>query len=497
MKLLKQYHNHHTGHHGVSRTIDKLRSHFKKQKPMPRLTEKVRAFIKHCPCCQKMNQLRIPIQTLGFTAATYTPMERINIDTIGPLTADEHGNTYIIVIIDCFSRYVRLVACADVTAATAARIALLPWLCDFGIPEVILSDNGTQFTNQLWTALTDMVGTTLRQTTPYSKEENSIVERANKEVMRHLRNILFDRNIEIKDWSLYVPLVQRIFNATEIESIKTSPGQIIYGNSIQLDRRLFEVTKTVASGGPLNLSKYLDTLLQQQMHIVHLAQKHQIGKDQAHIFQKKQTATHPTKYAIGSYVLLEYAAGGLRRGPPNKLMPFLEGPFKVVNLYGTRYTLQNLINGETRDVHVSRIRPYLNTEDTSLEKMRSIAVRDHHEFVVDSILEHTGDPKKKSELSFKVRWQGYTEEHDSWEPWKNLRLVEQLHDYLRSHDMAKLVPKVDDIVDALVPTAEFVQSNLQNSSIPEDVTPTSNRKRKQPRSRNSRSRKEVRFAGSV
>ena len=508
MKLLAQYHNETTGHHGVSRTIDKLKSHFKKQKPMPRLQEKVRAFIKHCPCCQKMNQLRIPIQTLGFTAATYTPMERINIDTIGPLPADSHGNIYIIVIIDCFSRWIRLIPCTDVTAETAARTALLPWLCDYGTPEVILSDNGTQFVNHLWTALSEIVGTTLRQTTPYSKEENTIVERSNKEVMRHLRNILFDRNIDIADWGLYVPMVQRIFNATEIESIQTSPGQIIYGNSIQLDRRLFDVTKSVAQQGPLHLSKYIDTLLQQQLHIIHLAQKHQIGKDQAHIFKKSEAVTIPTEYTIGSYVLLEYPTGGLRRGPPNKLMPFLEGPFKVVNQYGTRYTLQNLLNGETRDVHVSRIRPYLNTSDTSLEKMRSIAVRDHHEFVVDTVLEHTGDPKKKSELSFKVRWQGYTDEHDSWEPWKNLRLVDKLHDYLRNNGMAKLVPKTDDIVDALILTPEFLQSNtsIPDVSVPQEAEkeeadvptsdPTTRKRRSEQRSLKSRSRKQVRFADS-
>ncbi len=507
MKLLAQYHNDITGHHGVARTIDKLKSHFNKQKPMPRLHEKVRAFIKHCPCCQKMNQLRIPIQTLGFTAATYTPMERINIDTIGPLPADSHGNIYIIVIIDCFSRWIRLIPCSDVTAETAARTALLPWLCDYGTPEVILSDNGTQFVNHLWTALSEIVGTTLRQTTPYSKEENTIVERSNKEVMRHLRNILFDRNIEIADWGLYVPMVQRIFNATEIESIKTSPGQIIYGNSIQLDRRLFEVTKTVAQEGPLHLSKYIDTLLQQQLHIIHLAQKHQIGKDKAHIFKKSEAVTLPTEYTIGSYVLLEYPPGGLRRGPPNKLMPFLEGPFKVVNQYGTRYTLQNLLNGETRDVHVSRIRPYLSTSDTSLEKMRSIAVKDHHEFVVDTVLEHTGNPKKKSELLFKIRWQGYTEEHDSWEPWKNLRLVDKLHDYLRNNGMAKLVPKTDDIVDALILTSEFINANTsipdvsvsQEAEKEEADVPTSDPTRKRRashRSRNSRSRKQVRFADS-
>jgi hypothetical protein len=326
--------------------------------------------------------------------------------------------------------------------------------------------------------------------------------------MRHLRNILFDRNIKIADWGLYVPMVQRIFNATEIESIQTSPGQIIYGNSIQLDRRLFDVTKSVAQQGPLHLSKYIDTLLQQQLHIIHLAQKHQIGKDQAHIFKKSEAVTIPTEYTIGSYVLLEYPTGGLRRGPPNKLMPFLEGPFKVVNQYGTRYTLQNLLNGETRDVHVSRIRPYLNTSDTSLEKMRSIAVRDHHEFVVDTVLEHTGDPKKKSDLSFKVRWQGYTDEHDSWEPWKNLRLVDKLHDYLRNNGMAKLVPKTDDIVDALILTPEFLQSNtsIPDVSVPQEAEkeeadvptsdPTTRKRRSEQRSLKSRSRKQVRFADS-
>ena len=230
-------------------------------------------------------------------------MERVNIDTIGPLPADQHENKYIIVIIDCFSRWIRLVPCTDATAETAARQALLPWLCDFGCPEIILSDNGTQFVNNLWKSLSELVGTNLRNTTPHSKEENSIVERANKEVMRHLRNILFDRNIEIDDWGLYVPLVQRIFNSTEIESIKTSPGQIIFGNSIQLDRRLFDVTKRVAQDGPLNLSKYLDKLLQQQLHVVKLAQKHQIGKDKSHIFQKKMATTLWRRQCVGTYLI--------------------------------------------------------------------------------------------------------------------------------------------------------------------------------------------------
>ena len=41
-----------------------------------------------------------------------------------------------------------------------------------------------------------------------SKEENGINERANKEVIRHLKNIVFEKRVANK-WSKYLPLVQR------------------------------------------------------------------------------------------------------------------------------------------------------------------------------------------------------------------------------------------------------------------------------------------------
>ncbi len=48
--------------------------------------------------------------------------------------------------------------------------------------------------------------------TAYSKEENGLVERANQEVMRHLRAMLFDARVHDK-WSYeQLPMVQRIMN---------------------------------------------------------------------------------------------------------------------------------------------------------------------------------------------------------------------------------------------------------------------------------------------
>lgn len=51
-------------------------------------------------------------------------MDRLNVDTMGPFEADDNGNTYIIVIIDCFTRWVELGPSKDVTAESAAQAIL-------------------------------------------------------------------------------------------------------------------------------------------------------------------------------------------------------------------------------------------------------------------------------------------------------------------------------------------------------------------------------------
>ena len=44
-------------------------------------------------------------------------------------------------------------------------------------------------------------------------------------------------------------------------------------------------------------------------------------------------------------------------------------------------------------------------------------------------------------MQFLVKWKGYDESHNTWEPWTSLRLVDKLHEYLRKHKMGKIIPK--------------------------------------------------------
>ncbi len=68
-------------------------------------------------------------------------------------------------------------------------------VCRYGIPITIRSDRGTQFVNGIIKELLDLLQVEHEVSLAYSKEQNAIVERANREVMRHLTAIVFDKRV--------------------------------------------------------------------------------------------------------------------------------------------------------------------------------------------------------------------------------------------------------------------------------------------------------------
>jgi transposase InsO family protein len=83
------------------------------------------------------------------------------------------------------------------TAAETASM-ILNHVGRFGSPKVIHTDQGPAFHNELVTELVRLCGIEQSFATAYSSEENGIVERANQEVLRHLRTLLFDSRVHNK-----------------------------------------------------------------------------------------------------------------------------------------------------------------------------------------------------------------------------------------------------------------------------------------------------------
>ena len=92
-------------------------------------------YLRQCPYCQITNRLRLPIKAHRFTFASYNPFEVLHLDHIGPLTKDAHGNEFILVIIDTFSRWVELFPTKSTTAVETASV-VLNHIGRFGNPEV-------------------------------------------------------------------------------------------------------------------------------------------------------------------------------------------------------------------------------------------------------------------------------------------------------------------------------------------------------------------------
>ena len=130
-------------------------------------------------------------------------MRPIHLDHIGPLTKDAHGNEYILVIIDAFSIWVKSFPTKSTTAIETASV-MLNRIGRFGSPEVVQTDQGPAFHDELVQKLLrlvqKLVELSILLATAYSNEENGIVERANQEVFRHLRALLFDSRVHHK-WS--------------------------------------------------------------------------------------------------------------------------------------------------------------------------------------------------------------------------------------------------------------------------------------------------------
>jgi transposase InsO family protein len=180
-----QFHNSTAGHAGIDRTVKRMH---KAGISWPYLRELVRAYIRMCPVCQKMSYLKVPIIAQRFTTTAAGPMEVLNMDYEGPFPEDEYGNTFVLTIIDTFSRAVGLYAVPNLEARHAARM-LVRHIGIFGCPSQIVSDRGTHFTAYIIQELMVLVGTNHVLTLAASKQENAAVENANKRSQEYLRSM--------------------------------------------------------------------------------------------------------------------------------------------------------------------------------------------------------------------------------------------------------------------------------------------------------------------
>jgi hypothetical protein len=198
----------------------------------------------------------------------------------------------------------------------------------------------------------------------------------------------------------------------------------------------------MVEGAMLNLTSWASDMIVQQQVILELAKNIQNEKDMAHLSQQNP---YVTQFAVGSYVLANYHSteGTLRhKGPPNKFLSFLRGPFKVISSEGDAYVIRSLVTKKDERIHVKELRQFIHNGDE--QELYRTALRDHQDhYEIEAILSHRGDARYRTKMEFLVRWKGYGEGEDLWLPYSELRDSRALHHYLLAQPariMQRLVP---------------------------------------------------------
>ena len=264
----------------------------------------VEKFIRECPICQKSSEISDPVVVKPFTSITLKPMQRINVDTIGPLPVDKNGFRYIVVIIDTFTRYMNTYPAKTLEGDECAVI--LNWfVARYGVPDEIVTDNGGQFINNHLKYLMELMQVQHIKITPYSHEENGIVERVNKEVMRHLRNIIF--NVKVLDnWAAYLPFAERIINSSKHSDTGRSPAELVFGQAVDSQRNIYNLNDRLieAYKVPENLNEWeiwAREKLSEQQIVIEAAKEYQMRNIQSRM--NKKAIEDPTVFEVGSLVL--------------------------------------------------------------------------------------------------------------------------------------------------------------------------------------------------
>jgi hypothetical protein len=268
---------------------------------------------------------------------------------------------------------------------------------------------------------------------PYRPQSQGIVERLNAEVMRHLRAFI----LPLKDatvWPTYLPLVQRLLNSAIHSTTGVSPAQLLYGNAIDLDRHLFPSTAQPSTVAPTKRSTtklstpadYVEQLRQAQHTLTTTARNLQQQHIDAYLAKSPGV---PTTLTEGDHVLVAYP-----QRPPTKLHSRWKGPFIVTaHVRDNVYQVQSLVDFAYQEIHLDRLRLYAPDVncDSSL-----VASWDSEEFQIDHISQHTGTPRKRTAMTFLVRWLNYGEESDSWEPYAHLKHTTAFDTYAKLHNLS-------------------------------------------------------------
>ena len=349
--ILQHLHKYKTGGHlGLTKTLYNVRQRFY----WPGQRSDVARWCHRCQECgarkpKKGKRAPLKQETVGL------PMERIALDIMGPLPQSNSDNSYIFVIGDYFSKYTEAYALPDHTAQTVARVVVEQWICRYGVPRIIHSDQGRDFESHLFTEMCRLLDIDKTKTCPYRPQSDGMIERFNRTVAQILATFVKGNR---KTWDEHLPFLMLAYRSTVYESTQCTPNELMYGWNVALPIDVIAGPSPRASEipqCPVVYVEWLRTSLENSFRHARESLKQAASRQKKYYDQK----AGESGFKIGDWVYRWYppAAHG-------KFSSGWTGPYLVIQrLSDLLYRIQASKRAKPKVVHVDHLKKYYFEDD--------------------------------------------------------------------------------------------------------------------------------------
>lgn len=226
-KVLQTSHGDVAGHLGVRKTYDRILRHFF----WPRLKRDVAQFIRTCHTCQltsKPNQVVKPAPLYPIPAIGQ-PFEHLIIDCVGPLPRSKSGHSYLLTVMCQATRYPAAFPLRTITSKSVVK-ALTQFISTFGIPKVIQSDQGSNFTSHMFAQILKQLEVKHNKSTAFHAQSQGALERFHQTLKSLLRAYCTELSA---DWEEGLPWLLLAAREVVQESTGFSPNDLVFGHKVR------------------------------------------------------------------------------------------------------------------------------------------------------------------------------------------------------------------------------------------------------------------------
>jgi ribonuclease HI len=301
------------------------------------------AYARKCHKCQiYADKVHIPPSPLNVMSSPW-PFAMWGIDVIGKIEPTaSNGHRFILVAIDYFTKWVEAASYANVTKQVVARFLKRDIICRYGVPERIITDNGSNLNNKMMAELCRDFKIEHHNSSPYRPKMNGVVEAANKNIKKIVQKMV----VTYKDWHEMLPFALHGYRTSIRTSTGVTPYQLVYGMEAVLPIEVEIPSLRVLMDVKLDeaewvCSRYNQLSLVEEKRLAAICHGQLYQRRMKRAFDQK---VRPREYQVGELVLKIIL-------PPNtdhrrKWTPNNEGPYMVKRVFSGGALMLTSMDGE-------------------------------------------------------------------------------------------------------------------------------------------------------